>query len=309
MVRYRLVMALVWGVGGLSGGCAPVWRPSMERVQPAVAQTAIDLTAYVRRAGRVPRTYLRHNLGDPQEPPVRYARRSQDGMLTEGLLADKRVTTVAAYLQHTPGARHRRGSLWPEDPDNKGAAFFLEFDPPLIRLPASIDADGGVSQVCRLRYYNRDAVEVRGGTVTREITFEGFETVEAGGIEYPGCPRLRIDTRFRIHWGPLVDTSEYVWLAPGVGEVRRVERLSGLAWLAYFTGLHVYELIDEPLVTAAAAPSVRSAAAALPPVEAWSRCAVYLDQVLPHPRLGGLAVELAPTQDSHLLAATAARPE
>jgi hypothetical protein len=302
-------MALVWCVAGLSGGCLPAWRPPMDRVQPAVARTAIDLTRFARPGGRLPRVYLRRDLSDADAPPVRYERRPQNGMLTEGLLADKRVTTVAAYLQHTPDARQRRGVLWPEDPDKKGAAFFLEFDPPLLRLPASIDVDGGVSQHCRLRYYNRDAVEVRGGTVTRRIVFEGFESVEAGGIEYPACPRLRIDTRYRIHWGPRVDTSEYVWLAPGIGEVRRVERLSGLAWLAYFTGLHVYELIEQPLVAPAAASSASLSAAGPQPIEAWSRCAVYLDRVLPHPRLGGLAVELAPAQENHLLAVTGPRPE
>lgn len=300
---------MVWLVVGLSGGCRSAWRPPMDRVQPAVARTTVDLTRFVGPGGRSSLVYLRRNLSDADAPPVRYERRPHNGMLTEGLLADKRVTTVAAYLQDTPDARHRRGVLWPQDPSNKGAAFFLEFDPPLIRLPASIDAHQVVSQHCSLRYFNRDAVEVRGGTVTRQITFEGFESIEAGGIEYPGCPRLRIDTRYRIHWGPRVNTSEYVWLAPGIGEVRRVEQLSGLAWLAYFTGLHVYELIDQPLVASAATASAGSSAAGQQPLEAWSRCAVYLDRVLPHPRLGGLAVELAPAQESHLLVSTGPRPE
>ena len=305
MVRDHWVTALLCVWTGLAGGCLPRWQPSLDRVQPAVPHTAIDLTRYLGPAGGPPRVYLRRDPVNPQEPPTPYERRPLNGALTEGLLADRQVDRVAAYLEPTPRARQRRGTLWPEDPDHKSAAFFLEFEPPLVRLPASIDANGGLSQRCRLRYYNRDAVEGRGGTVARDIVFEGFETVQVGGGEYPACVRLRINTRYRIHWGPWLDSTEYLWLAPDVGEVLRVELFSGLALFAYFTGLHVYELTDG---TPPETQPTRLVHAAPPPVEAWARCAVFLDRVLPHPRLGGLAVELAPAQDGSALTTAQARP-
>jgi len=266
----------------------------MDAVQPAAAHAVIDLTRYLARPGDATRVFLRQNPGDSAEAPVRYERRAPNGTFTEGLMAEREVDSVAALLEPTLRARQRRGSLWPEDPNGEGAAFFLEFDPPLIRLPASIDANGGVAQRCELRVFNRDAVEGRGGTVSREIAFEGFEVVEAGGHEYADCVRLKIDTRFRIRWGPQVSATEYVWLAPHVGEVRRVERFSGLAWFVYFTGLQVYDLVDGPAPVTPETQPVRLAAAGALPIQAWSRCAVYLDRVLPRPRVGGLAVELAP---------------
>lgn len=308
MVRYLCLMALPWVLLGPVGGCLPAWRPPMDRVEPAAAHALIDLTRYVGPSGPVPRAYLRRNPVDPDEPPTRYERRAQKGALTEGLLADRGVDTVAAYLEPTPGARYRRGTLWPEDPNKEGAGFFLEFDPALIRLPASIDAKGGISQQCRLRYYNRDAVEVRGGTARRNITFEGFETVQAGGIEYPACARLRIDTSYRIHWGPWVDTNEYIWLAPGIGEVLRVERFSGLAWFVYFTGLHNYELIDGPATSPPQTQPARLAYGSPLLLQAWSRCAVFLDRLLPRPRLGGLAVEFAPADGAGALAVAGLAP-
>ncbi|MHC4063700.1 MAG: hypothetical protein ACYSUI_04270 [Planctomycetota bacterium] len=286
-----------------AGGCGPAaWRPALERVRPGAPNTAIDLTPHLQPSIEGSAVYARWSLSDQDEPPQLYERRPGAGTLTEGAMAAKRITTVAEYLEPTAKARYRRGALWPEDPKRSGAAFFLEFDPPLVYLPASIDVDTTFQQRGRMRYHNRDAAGLREGTVSREVTFEGFETVHAGGIEYPDCARLRIECRYRLRWGPRVNTTEYVWLARGIGEVSRVERVSGLAWLVYFTEAYAYELIEPPLLQ----PS--STGESQPQVQAWSRCAVFLDRVLPHPRLGGLAVELAPSTAPNTVArATRAR--
>ena len=155
-------------------------------------------------------------------------------------------------------------------------------------MPASIDAGQGLTQDMQLRYYNRDGKRTKRGTVRRQIEFEGFETVEAAGRVYPDCARLKIDTCIRIHWGPHVDVTEYVWLARGVGEVRRIERFTGLALLAHFSEVNTYEAIAVPPLGQGATTRPRPAG------EVWLRCAVYLDRLLPHPRLGGLAAELVP---------------
>jgi hypothetical protein len=167
--------------------------------------------------------------------------------------------------------------------------------------------DGAHTQRCRLRYYNRDAIEVQQGTVERRIDLEGFETVEAEGVEYAGCLRLKVETKFRIDRGPRVDATEYVWLAADVGEVRRVEHVSGIAWPVYFNQIHTYELLRDP-ATPRPQPSAARLVGDRPPIlQAWSRCAVFLDRLLPRPRLGGLAAEFAPAHSVSPIAVAASR--
>ncbi len=203
-------------------------------------------------------------------------------------MAAKPPDTLADYLGPDAPKAAERWKLWPDDPDRKGAAFFLEFDPPLVYLPDSIQAGRQASQQVRLRYYNRDGICTRRGTVRRTFDLEGFETVVAGGVRYADCARLHTRTRIRVAWGPRGDITEYIWLAPGVGEVRRVQQFSGLAYLVHFSELQTFELAGGSLL-AEGVPGARPF-----PGEVWARCAVYLDRLLPHPRLGGLAVELAP---------------
>ena len=290
-----------WQVLGLAclaaAGCSPAWRPPMEAVQPPPARQRLDLAHYAPGDPGVLRTYHRRSPDSPSAPPEAYRRRHLGPFRAEGAMAAKPTDTLADYLGPDALKAADRWKLWPDDPDRKGAAFFLEFDPPLVYLPGSIQAGRESSQQVRLRYYNRDGICTRRGTVRRSFEFEGFETVTAGGVRYADCARLHTRTRIRVDWGPRVDTTEYIWLAPGVGEVRRVQQFSGLAYLVYFTEVQTFELADGSPWAAGAV------GARLPSGEVWARCAVYLDRLLPHPRLGGLAVELAP--ESAALAGTA----
>ena len=296
MLWHRPVAGAVCLVAALVG-CTPVWRPSLEGVQPAPLQVVIDLTALAPSGGVARQAYRRSDPAQPAVPPQGYERHYQGMTRTEGALAVKTFTGLADYLGPDAPKAADRWKLWPDDPDRKGAAFFLEFDPPLVYLPGSIQAGRESSQQVRLRYYNRDGICTRRGTVRRSVEFEGFETVTAGGVRYADCARLHTRTRIRVDWGPRVDTTEYIWLAPGVGEVRRVQQFSGLAYLVYFSEVQTFELADgSPWAAGAAGAGLSSG-------EVWARCAVYLDRLLPHPRLGGLAVELAP--ESAALAGTA----
>ena len=279
----------------LAGGCAPAWRPSLVNVEPAPTPIVIHLGDY-QSTGGSPAIYLRQSLTSPDTPPQRYKRCPSSSTLTEGLLAGKNVDTVSQYLESTARARQRRGTLWPYDQRPASAAFFLEFDPPLVYLPPRLDTNEPWAQQCELHYYNRDAIEVRQGTATREAVFEGFEDVSADDVHYADCVRLRVTTRYRLDWGPRVDTTEYIWLAPGLGEVRRIEHVSGLAWPVYFSEAYSYERVNEPTAPA------RLVGKRLPLPLAWSRCAVFLDRLLPHPRLGGLAVEFAPVTPGKVVA-------
>ena len=154
-------------------------------------------------------------------------------------------------------------------------------------LPGWIDAERAFAEIVQLCCYNRDGHLVRRGTVTRKIQFEGFEDVEGDGVLYADCPRLRITTRIRVRWGPRVDLTEYVWLADGVGEVRRTERIQGFVFLTLFGGVYTYELMNTPHTV------VRASGAASAAPRRWSRCAVFLESVFPNPLLGGLIIEYA----------------
>ncbi len=282
-------------------GCAPAWRPSMEFVKSSNHRAPLRLLDYMQTAPDLPRTFLRRSLDAANQSAARYERCPQGQTLTEGLLAATRMDTVAEYLEPTQRARYRRGALWPIEQPNGNAAFFVEFDPPLVRLPETVGPLEEWSQQCTMRYFNRDAVQTRQGRVTRTVAFEGFESVEADGVPYANCARLKVDTKYRIDWGPRIDSTEYLWLAPGVGEVRRIERISGLALLAYFSEAHSYELVSATTDSTEPLPPIRAKSRPVP-LRAWSRCAVYLDRVLPKPRLGGLAVEFATGQEQTALA-------
>jgi len=316
-----------------ANGCARAWRPSQTDFVAARADAVLELRDYApEQPGK--RVYQRRNLRNPDEPAQPYPRRPAPGALREGLLAGRGVpgtggsarfqddsrNGVAEYLNDSAEARKLRGELWPMDAGKTSVAFFLEFDPPLVDLPARVAADSPFAQRCRVRCYNRDAELWREGTAIRRTYFEGLESISAGGHPYVDCARLRIDTRIRLPWGPRVNLATYLWLAPKFGEVRRVEQISGLALLVHFDEVYEYELI-EPIPKQAGEsgkkaappttrpergePTTRPSDAAPHDSVAWSRCAVFLDRSVPHPRLGGMMIDLAPASGQEQITANA----
>ncbi len=270
----------------LLGGCSSNWRPPLHAVQLVPNNAVIDLTRYAPSGLPAARTYRRTNVRSGADTPGVYERVYHAGVRTEGVLADREVAEVSGYLGPDAPLAVDRWKLWPEGAESSGAAFLLEFDPPLTCLPASIEAGHPTSQRVALRYFNRDGRNTRRGWVERACELEGYQAVEAGGVRFDHCARLKIDTKLRIHRGPRVDVTEYVWLAPGVGEVRRTEKVQGWTLLLYFDELHNYELLTAGAQGAPGDNTARRVG------EAWSCCAVFLDRLLPHPRLGGLIAEL-----------------
>jgi hypothetical protein len=259
----------------------------MEAVQPAEAHRTLDLRRYSPVGSSTVQAYQRRAGARDSGAPDTYERRYRGFIRAEGTMATNPVWSLADFLGPDAPRAGERWKLWPVNPESKGAAFFLEFNPPLVYLPASITPNGAVSQEVTLRYYNRDGILRRTGTVERAITLEGFENVGTDGMHFANCARLKVDTRIRVKWGPRVDLTEYLWLAPGIGEVRRVQRFSGFAYLVYFSQVQSFEL-------ASSTTGQQDAGAGTTfPGEVWTRCAVYLDRLPPHPRLGGLVVELA----------------
>jgi len=291
-----------------ASGCLPAWRPSLDQVAPAPGDVVVHLAGYLPGEGEATRLYFRRNLTRPDETPQRYLRRHSERGVGEGVLARGDVDTVAEYLQPTPRARERRGTLWPLDQQRTAAAFFLEFSPPLPHLPEVISCEQPWSQSSELHCYNRDAEPAGSGIVEREVSFQGFEDVRVGATVYADCVRLRRETRFRVRWGPRVDRTEYLWLAPALGEVKRIERVAGFAGLMYFSVAHRYELARLPAESPSPSPGIPPVGPGPPRPQAWARCAVFLERMLPRPSLGGLLVDSAPLAEVGALAVAGSTP-
>jgi hypothetical protein len=174
---------------------------------------------------------------------------------------------------------------WPDPANDKYHGLFLEFDPPVSYLPANLTVGERFRWSGNLRLFNSSGHLDMRGTIEREVELEGYETMSVGEKSFEHCPRIRIDTQCHLHWGPDIRLTEYFWLAPDVGIVRRIERLSGLIWLIYFRSFFDYELVGvEPLEGAESGPTN------LPPL---ARAAVWLDRLAFRPRIGGIIAEFS----------------
>ncbi|UCG15352.1 MAG: hypothetical protein JSV19_08630 [Phycisphaerales bacterium] len=267
-------------------GCAPAGSPPTRLVHLAGPPHTIDLSPYQSRPSPQPRVYARHDRKHPDTVPADYVRMISEARQIEGSLVGRVAQSVGRYLSPPEGGGAADRFPWPQSGPG-GAAFFLQLTPPLPQYPVVIDAHQPIELRADVRLYDYQGRRRLGGTLQRTVTFQGYETLEADANTLPDCMRLQIVTRLRFFWGPRVDVTESVWLAPGIGEVRRIERLRGWAWLFPFDEVRQYDLIS------AGAVKAQLAAHSAEPARRWSVIAVHLDRCLPHPRLGGLAVEFA----------------
>ena len=288
-MRRKLCLVLL-SVGSLTlgTGCLGAWRPSLESVREVPSVAPIDLAEYLPA---VPfcRSYLRSDLRRTDESASPYERQADTMQRRDGLFADLDLGDLTQYLYQPESEEPARYLTWPAPEASRWLGLFMEFDPPLIYLPATIDAETEVrcrSDVC---VFDRWGHRMRTGTVERTVRVEGFEDVLATDVSYRACLRLAIDTQIRVPWSARVDLTEYLWLAPGIGEVKRVERIQVLAVpFFYFDEAYVSELAAEP---ESVAETVRDHPT---PEPAWARLAILLDRFLPRLRVGGVLVEYAP---------------
>jgi len=160
----------------------------------------------------------------------------------------------------------------------------------MAEWPAEVHADTPVVWQTKLSLYDRLGVPFAQGSAARRVWWEGNETIEGNGASYVDCARLRAETDLYFGWWASFRLRETVWLAQGVGIVRRVERLSGRALLLFrFDSEHEYVLQAHEIEAS------RAEASSSP--RRWARLAIYLDRSLPRPRVGGLAVEWATESD------------
>ena len=294
--RFASVLLIICvGVGlALMTGCATTWPPTREHLRLADATTISSLADFCPPPG-TRKVFRRTERGQHVEDAERYEVVVQSNGRFEGLLCDRINQPLGSYLtSDVDGATPRRFN-WPDARGQSHAAFFMRFEPALGCTPNRVV--GGSELVCEsgVQMFNWQGRPNYKGRVGRHLYFEGFDRVQIGQIEYDDCLLLRAEMHFRFPWIGRVDTTEFIWLARGIGEVRRLARWRGFVFLAFFDEMSRYELVEYHPGDVKSSPGETHSAAAEGAADgylrAWRQCAVFLQPALPRPQLAGLLVE------------------
>lgn len=278
-------------------GCGGAWRPPINGVQREDVPSVFRLAEYFPDQPGWRWTYQR--LRDGREEGT-YVRQFEEGAYAEGALIGRAFLPLETYLAQPDGtasqpAATRPAVLGRKPPPRRRAPLggelgvIIVFDPPLPALPADVHIDEPIVWRSRLQCFGKSGDHWYNGSVRRRVQFEGLQDVRVGQLDFLACLRLRITTGFHFFWGPIFELTQYVWLARGVGEVRRVERVAGLELLLPFSAIERLDLIDYTApTTGATEPSLLTR-----DPRPWRALALELSETLPQPRIAGLRVELA----------------
>lgn len=227
-----------------------------------------------------------------EEPagPSPYARQTRPGRIIEGRLIGSPFLPIKSYLRRPEMTPAEMNAL-PKAPLLRAyAALMLELDSPMPLYPLVMPWDASVIDVSNIGCFDRTGHRLDYGTITREVRVEGREGVFCRAGWFPDCVRLRIDLRLRFPWSPSVDVTEYLWLADGLGEVRRVEHITGWMWLFWIESAYEYSLASFEPVEAKSPTRPAVSQPVAEPIN-WSCIAVVFDRVFPRPRVSGMYVE------------------
>jgi hypothetical protein len=181
-----------------------------------------------------------------------------------------------------PGAASRRR---PRAPLKGGTAVFFRLDEPADPIPAEVEWEGVITSETPVTYFDYRGIPQARGTLTRRTEFEGVEDVECPAGRFEGCLRMRVDLSVHFRWIAIVDLTTYLWLSPEVGEVRRVQRLSGWFLIFPFASADEYRLISYT------PPAQTSSSATVPP-PMWRTGAVLLEGDYPGIRIAGMVIDM-----------------
>ena len=268
-------------------GCVGPWRPSVESVREVPTPAPIDLTPYLPAVTPARRAFVRRDLRFPDESATPYTRRLEPHRQREGIFVDLEVADLSSCIAKPGKAEPARYFDWPASGKGRSLGLLLEFDPPLVNLPATVRPDRRAEFRSDLRVFDRWGHPLRTGTVKRTVRVEGYEDIVVDGALIETCLRLALDTRIRLRWGPWLSVKETLWLARGIGEVKRVRRIDVLTFLLYFREAHAFESAAEQNAVTGK-PSYRLLRA-----PAWRRMTIFLDRFLPRLRVGGAVIEFA----------------
>lgn len=136
----------------------------------------------------------------------------------------------------------------------RAQGFEQSYSPPVPLFPA--EARVGETQRYSSEVLHQTRRSIRRGTIERAVTLEAVETVVTPAGSFPGCLRFRARTENRPERGGsfAARLDETVWLAPGVGEVKSVQRVRLETWgVAWMKATLTYEL-KAPKAAAPARP-------------------------------------------------------
>lgn len=229
--------------------------------------------------------YRRTSARHPELSPRRYVVHALPTVQREGLFAENAVTALDAVVpggadEATPGQ-----FTWPRWRKD-ASGMMLRFDPPIDYLPRRLDARAPAESSARLQVYNAKGEPAFGGKATRRVELEGFATVTAGGKRYTDCVCVRTETRISIPLAARVSLTEYLYVAPGRGIVRRVQRFRGWVLIRYFDDVVEDELVQfEPLPAAK-----REGIASTWTAGTWSGAIVFFQPSMPQPYVAGVII-------------------
>jgi len=296
MGRLRLWFAIVIGlvltsVPGV--GCAkPVSRAtgSYHSNQNERSGT-IDLAPFLTTPVPATRVFVRTNSNDSSESQTMYEQREETAGRIGGSLIGRVDWPLARYFDRDSNRPDRPRIPWPTGDERAVEAFLIEFDPPIAEWPTTIQTGESVEAMTRMRAYDRWGIPFADGAARRWVRLGGFEAVVVGETTYADCMRLEADTNLWFGWWAFVRLRETVWLARERGLVRRIERINGNALLIFrFNSAYEYQWTDAgPTTTVNDSNTNRERV----PSGRWVRLAICLNRGTPHPRIGGLAVELS----------------
>jgi len=306
-------------------GCVGPWRPSREHVSQPVATTQVSELGRCLRANRLGRwVYERSPMPEREGQPTRiYVRQVGSERLSEGVLENRLFLQINRYLdlgevltrgsskEESPGAPpttspadgQRSGEQRPRAPLQGGTGIFFRMAESADPVPEELESVGVITSQSAVAYYDYRGILQARGTMRRVTILEGVEDVETKAGRFQGCYRIRVDLSVYFPWIAIIDLSHYLWLSPEVGEVRRVQRLSGWFLIFPFESADDYRLISYT-------PSPVSGQIDEVPPPRWLMGAVLLEGDYPELRVGGMVVDFdvsTPAPQSPPLAPQAAQ--
>ncbi|NLX14833.1 MAG: hypothetical protein GXY44_14450 [Phycisphaerales bacterium] len=282
-----LVLLAIYG-----GGCTGTWRPPTVQPETPATQSSPTLAECLRsdRLGR--RVYERRDLtGRKDATPSAYARCYRHDRIQEGILAERSFLPLDRYLVSTSAQPSEAAR--PRLSFGRLMTIYFEVTDPLATMPLELESNQPIRSSTSIRYFDYLGRPSMLGTVTREAEIEGYEDVESPAGSFANCLRVRVDLKVTFPWTMVADLKHFVWLSPQVGEVRRVQNMTGWFLIFWFGSTQEYRLTEytKPPV----ADPVDPAQADLAPK--WKRGLVVFDRGYPSVRIGGMVIDLAPPAD------------
>lgn len=265
---------------GICAGCS--WQPPANTLRRAPG-LRVQLAARQAPAG----SRLTYRRFDPTHEAAEalpdYIVEVQEHRHVGGDLVDANVAPIQTYLKLSD-APASQTLQWPKAP-HQAWAFYLSFDPPLDACPESLAGDEKVTCKSKLDVFNWRGKRLASGSASRTFYFRGYEDVTIGDDRYGDCIRLRVDTRLTVPLAGDVTTTDYVWLAPGIGPVRRVQIIRGSLLVRRLSSATQWDLVR--------IDKGDSKTAGMPLFGPWRQVAAHMHPANSHTRLWGLAIEPA----------------